>query len=114
MLNSTTKRATLRGGFRKVSAASPTVALGTSTALRLKVRCYSTPADLPVPNKSKVWESAEEAVKDVKSGDTLLSGGMFRYCVRAWLRFQMCIDNIFVNVSLYRLRTVWYTRYVPS
>ncbi|KAK7693693.1 hypothetical protein QCA50_003264 [Cerrena zonata] len=75
MLNSTTKRATLRGGFRKVSVASPTIALGTSTALRLKVRCYSTPTDIPVPNKSKVWASAEEAVKDVKSGDTLLSGG---------------------------------------
>lgn len=80
MLNSTTKRATLRGGFRKVSVASPTIALGNSTLLRLKIRCYSTPTDLPVPNKSKVWDSVEEAIKDVKSGDTLLSGGTPGHC----------------------------------
>jgi acyl CoA:acetate/3-ketoacid CoA transferase alpha subunit len=27
------------------------------------------------PKKSKVWNSVDEAVKDVKSGDTLLVGG---------------------------------------
>lgn len=37
----------------------------------LRARWYST----PLPNKSKVWESVDEAVKDVKSGDTLLCGG---------------------------------------
>ena len=75
MLNSTAKRATLlRGGFRKASLVAPAGALGTST-LRLKVRCYST----PTPTKSKVWDSVEEAIKDVKSGDTLLSGGKYRH-----------------------------------
>ena len=46
--------------------------------VRLRIRFYSaggTQAELPVPNKTKVWESVDEAVKDVKSGDTLLSGG---------------------------------------
>ncbi|RDB24177.1 Succinyl-CoA:3-ketoacid coenzyme A transferase 1, mitochondrial [Hypsizygus marmoreus] len=28
-----------------------------------------------VPNKSKLWESAEEAVEDIKSGDVLMCGG---------------------------------------
>jgi len=36
---------------------------------------YSTAGELPVPNKTKVWDSVDEAIKDVKSGDTLLSGG---------------------------------------
>lgn len=40
------------------------------------VRCYSVPAELPVPKKTKVWASADEAVKDVKSGDVVLSGGL--------------------------------------
>ncbi|EPT06067.1 hypothetical protein FOMPIDRAFT_158855 [Fomitopsis schrenkii] len=46
--------------------------------VRLWIRCYSvggTQAELPVPNKTKVWDSVDEAVKDVRSGDTLLSGG---------------------------------------
>jgi hypothetical protein len=42
-----------------------------------QTRKYSTSTDLPVPNKKKVWDSAEEAVKGdaIKSGDTLLCGG---------------------------------------
>ncbi|TFK34822.1 succinyl-CoA:3-ketoacid-coenzyme A transferase [Crucibulum laeve] len=39
------------------------------------IRKYSTPADIPTPNKSKVWESADEAVKDIPSGSTILVGG---------------------------------------
>ncbi|KAG6865618.1 hypothetical protein C0991_000905 [Blastosporella zonata] len=38
-------------------------------------RKYSTPVDTPAPKKSKVWDSIDDAVKDVKSGDTLLCGG---------------------------------------
>lgn len=41
----------------------------------LRARWYSTPTETPLPNKSKVWESVDEAVKDVKSGDILLCGG---------------------------------------
>jgi 3-oxoacid CoA-transferase len=41
------------------------------------VRAYSVPADPPVPKK-KVWDSIDSAVKEVKSGDVLLSGGAVR------------------------------------
>jgi 3-oxoacid CoA-transferase len=48
------------------------------TTVFLRARWYSTPAELPLPNKSKVWKSVDEAVKDVKSGDVLLCGGEYR------------------------------------
>ncbi|GLB35453.1 putative key enzyme for ketone body catabolism [Lyophyllum shimeji] len=38
-------------------------------------RKYSTHVDIPVPKKSKLWDSADEAVQDIKSGDVLLCGG---------------------------------------
>ena len=38
----------------------------------LVLRSYSTPVRAP---RSKVWASADEAVKSVKSGDVLLCGG---------------------------------------
>jgi 3-oxoacid CoA-transferase len=47
-------------------------------------RLYSLRVQSSVPKRSKIWESAEEAVKDVKSGDVLLSGGAFASAV-AWL-----------------------------
>ncbi|OBZ69235.1 Succinyl-CoA:3-ketoacid coenzyme A transferase 1, mitochondrial [Grifola frondosa] len=43
--------------------------------LAARIRYYSVPADLPIPKKTKVWDSIDEALKDVKSGDTILSGG---------------------------------------
>lgn len=49
--------------------------LSLAPAIRLRlstVRCYSAS---PVPRKTKVWDSVDEAVKDVKSGDILLCGG---------------------------------------
>ncbi|KIY64522.1 succinyl-CoA:3-ketoacid-coenzyme A transferase [Cylindrobasidium torrendii FP15055 ss-10] len=46
---------------------APRISLGVVIGRR---RWYST----PVP-KGKVWSSADEAVKDIKSGDTLLCGG---------------------------------------
>lgn len=37
---------------------------------------YSTVAvEEAVPSKKKVWDSIDEAIKDVKSGDVVLSGG---------------------------------------
>ena len=48
----------------------------TPVALRAHIilgyRSYSTPVRTP---RSKVWASADEAVKSVKSGDVLLCGG---------------------------------------
>lgn len=43
--------------------------------MSFRIKTYSTVVDIPVPNKKKVWDSADEAVKDVKPGDVLLSGG---------------------------------------
>ncbi|KZT11307.1 3-oxoacid CoA-transferase [Laetiporus sulphureus 93-53] len=40
-----------------------------------RVRFYTIVTDAPIPKKTKVWSSADEAVKDVKSGDVVLSGG---------------------------------------
>ncbi|GJE95160.1 3-oxoacid CoA-transferase [Phanerochaete sordida] len=41
----------------------------------LSVRFLAVVANAPIPSKTKVWDSVEEAIKDVKSGDILLSGG---------------------------------------
>lgn len=66
---------------RKASRAVPSLAAlrichtPAAVIVRLKIRQYGTAVELPVPNKRKVWGSADEAVNDVKSGDVLLSGG---------------------------------------
>ena len=36
---------------------------------------YSTVTEDAVPSSKKVWDSVDDAVSDVKSGDILLSGG---------------------------------------
>lgn len=38
-------------------------------------RHYSVVTSAPLPKKRKFWDSVDEAVKDVKSGDVVLSGG---------------------------------------
>ncbi|EPQ58362.1 3-oxoacid CoA-transferase [Gloeophyllum trabeum ATCC 11539] len=38
-------------------------------------RYYASAVEAAVPKKKKVWDSAEEAVGDVKAGDMILSGG---------------------------------------
>ena len=49
------------------------VARRTSYAL---ARYYSAGVEA-VPNKRKIWDSVDEAVKEVKSGDTVLVGGAY-------------------------------------
>lgn len=39
------------------------------------LRSLNVAAGAPVPHKRKVWDSVDEAIRDVKPGDTLLSGG---------------------------------------
>jgi 3-oxoacid CoA-transferase len=39
---------------------------------------YATVNSAPIPKSRKVYDSVDEAVKDVKSGDVLLSGGESR------------------------------------
>ncbi|OBZ69236.1 Succinyl-CoA:3-ketoacid coenzyme A transferase 1, mitochondrial [Grifola frondosa] len=58
-----------------VFAARPGVVVLRIAGSSLRGHEYSTAAGFPGSNKKKVWSSAEEAVKDVKSGDVLLSGG---------------------------------------
>lgn len=47
-----------------------------------RLRCLNVAAGDPVPRKRKVWDSVDEAIKDVKSGDTLLSGGSLVWIVQ--------------------------------
>ncbi|KAF9483937.1 3-oxoacid CoA-transferase [Pholiota conissans] len=55
----------------KLTRCRPVVA----TPMWIHVRQFSSPVDIPVPSKSKVWASADEAVKDIKSGSVLLCAG---------------------------------------
>ncbi|EIN07522.1 3-oxoacid CoA-transferase [Punctularia strigosozonata HHB-11173 SS5] len=41
----------------------------------LQIRTLTGTATEAVPHKKKVWDSVDEAIKDVKSGDIILSGG---------------------------------------
>lgn len=50
------------------------VASSSSRAARTWSRTYAQ----HVPKSRKVYDSADEAVKDIKTGDILLSGGEFR------------------------------------
>jgi len=63
--------------LRLRAAASASIAI--KFYCRVQIRKYSSPTDLPVPNKKKVWASAEEAIGGdaIKSGDTLLCAGVF-------------------------------------
>ncbi|GJE95159.1 3-oxoacid CoA-transferase [Phanerochaete sordida] len=71
MLRTTTRRVFLP----RTLWASPRTAVPTSQ-LSLSLRAYAAVAsDAPVPKKRKVWDSVDDAIKDVKSGDVLLSGG---------------------------------------
>ena len=69
MFLATTRRVP-RGPFSRLCP----ITAGKTSVLRLaQVKAYSVVAD--APKKSKVWDSVDEAVKVVKSGDVLLSGG---------------------------------------
>ncbi|KAI0320085.1 3-oxoacid CoA-transferase [Amylostereum chailletii] len=45
------------------------------SARPIPLRSYSIATKAPVPQSKKVWDSADDAVRDVRSGDTILSGG---------------------------------------
>ena len=68
------------------------------------VRAYSVVANSQVPKKKKVWNSVDEAVSAVKSGDVLLSGG-------ALLLFNISHRILNVIVRLWSLRNArWVMR----
>lgn len=66
------------------------------------VRAYTVPANPQVPRKKKVWNSLDEAVSVVKSGDVILSGGTL-------LSFN---NNPRVLNVIARLWPLWDTRWV--
>ncbi|KIM46042.1 hypothetical protein M413DRAFT_441103 [Hebeloma cylindrosporum] len=62
--------------FKLVQARPPLVLLALpARSVPAKQRYYSISVDKPIPKKSKVWTSADEAVKDIKSGSVLFCGG---------------------------------------
>ena len=61
--------------LRPRAIAIPRARTSSRIVLAARLRYYSVVANAPIPNKTKVWSSADEAVKDVKSGDIILSGG---------------------------------------
>ncbi|KAI0362342.1 3-oxoacid CoA-transferase [Trametes cingulata] len=61
--------------LRPRAIAIPRARTSSRIALAARIRYYSVVANAPIPKKTKVWDSADEAVKDVKSGDIILSGG---------------------------------------
>ena len=68
--------------------------------LRLSVVAFSRGvATASVPRKSKVWASADEAVKDVKPNSTILCGGAYPE--------TMLTSTKLTHVD--RLRVVWNT-----
>ncbi len=62
--------------------AHSTVRLAAATfraAFICSVRKYNTPTG---PTEGKIWDSVDDAVKDIKSGDVLLCGGVFFRCLK--------------------------------
>jgi hypothetical protein len=83
-------------------------ALRTAVAASRGVRAYTVVADAAVPKKKKVWESADEAVADIKSGSMILSGGAFILRSFPFLIFGLIVDR-FLGTRFWTLRN---TRYV--
>ena len=63
--------------LRPRAIAIPRARTSSRIVLAARIRYYSVVANAPIPNRTKVWSSADEAVKDVKSGDIILSGGAY-------------------------------------
>ena len=59
--------------LRARAIAIPRAHSSSRIAIATRLRYYSVARD--APRKTKVWDSVDEAVKDVKTGDIILSGG---------------------------------------
>lgn len=68
-----------------------------------RVRYYAVVATSAVPQKSKVWDSVDEAVKDVKSGDVLLSGGALPFFFHFHHHYHHHDHHSPTRVSIYSL-----------
>ncbi|KAI0748319.1 3-oxoacid CoA-transferase [Daedaleopsis nitida] len=60
---------------RARAVAMPRACSSSRITIAARIRYYSVVVNAPIPRKTKVWDSVDEAVKDVKSGDIILSGG---------------------------------------
>ena len=69
-----------------------------------KLRSYHSAPHEPTPSTNKVWDSVDEAIADVESGDVLLSGG----ASHTPLTHVQFTDNDRSD----RIRAVWHTRFV--
>lgn len=58
-------------------------------------------SNIPTPKKSKVWDSVDDAVKDVKSGDIVLCGGAHI------ILFYLLMLIASSHAVILRLRTLW-------
>lgn len=65
--------------LRPRAVAIPRARTSSRISIAARIRYYSVVVNAPIPKKTKVWDSADEAVKDVKSGDIILSGGTLTY-----------------------------------
>ena len=61
--------------LRARAVAIPRAHSSSRIVLAARIRYYSIVANAPRPRKTKVWDSVDEAIKDVKTGDIILSGG---------------------------------------
>jgi len=73
-----------------------------TTTFVVQLRGFATPADASPTKTSKVWDSIDEAVKDVKSGDVLLCGGVLNALLDALLAhsFSKALDLRVFQASL--------------
>lgn len=69
MLGTTNRRVFLSAGVRRARV-QPAV-----HPRMLLFGAKSITTNAPIPRKTKVWDSVDEAVSDIKEGDVLLSGG---------------------------------------
>ena len=96
------------GRLNSLARTSPTfIRIGAFDIARQAARWYSIHSDVPRSNKSKVWDSADAAVKDIKSGSTILVGGMssspsrMRILTRLGRRFRVGRDSRLINFVIF-------------
>ena len=94
--------------LRARTLAIPRARTSSRIVLAARIRYYSVVVDAPRPRKTKVWDSVDEAIKDVKSGDIILSGGTQRV-----FRKQKCTHLTLTSPSprAVLLSRVWTVRH---
>lgn len=75
--------------------------LQSTSPLKSTRRSYAVVQGASVPSSRKVWDSVEEAIQDVKSGDVLLSGGTYMLSIVLYkqLTLSCCFTQVLVCVE---------------